>query len=173
MHRVLLVESWRKIKHTSVMTNDNTSEYVRKKKSLLINPQFQWKLIGYVGLLTLLILGTVLGLFQYGFQQFQVIGETAGLPADHIYFQFIQMQQSLLYNVLAVLSIIVALILLFGGLFISHKIAGPIYRMQKSLREMSANQPVELNEIKFRDKDFFPELADAFNELVRSYKSSK
>ncbi len=146
---------------------------VRKKRSLLINPKFQWTLIGYAAGIAALILVVVYGLLLFAFHKFVEVGMQAGLPADHIYFQFIQMQQTTFSRVMITLALIVGIILVSGGLVISHKIAGPVYRMQKEFNSMAANEPVELKTVQFRKGDYFPELADSFNALVAVWKSRK
>ena len=142
----------------------------RKKRSLLINPKFQWTLIGYAALVSVLILISIYALFSFGFHQFNQFGSQAGLAPDNIYFQFIEMQQSTFTRVIVAIAIVVTAILLIGGLYISHRIAGPIYRMQKELQDMSEEKPVDLRAIQFRKKDYFPELAETFNHLVEVWK---
>lgn len=149
------------------------SSSVRKKRSLLINPKFQWTLIGYAAAIAALILIAVYGLLIFAFHQFVQIGTQAGLPADHIYFQFIQMQQTTFSRVMLTLALIVGIILVSGGLVISHKIAGPVYRMQKEFNKMAAGDPLDLTPVNFRKGDFFPELADSFNALVAIWKSKR
>ncbi len=140
----------------------------RKKRSLLINPRFQITLIAYVGGLALAIIVSMTALIEHAFRRFIEIGKDAGLSGDHIYFQFISMQQTAFRNVTIAIAIVVGGLLVFGGLAISHKIAGPIYRMKKSLDDMTAStEPAVLKPITFRKKDFFPELADSFNALVK------
>ena len=145
----------------------------RKKSSLLINPRFQWTLIGYAALVATLILITVYSLISFGFHEFIEIGKQAGLPVDHVYFQFIQMQEVTFNRVIFVISAVVGLVLIVGGLAISHKIAGPIYRMQKELNRMRESNPPQLSEITFRKGDYFPELAETFNALVRTWKDGR
>jgi hypothetical protein len=144
----------------------------RKKSSLLINPKFQWTLISYAAGVATLLLCTVYGFITYGFQQFIEIGTQLGLPKDHVYFQFIRMQEGTFNEVVLAIALVVGVVLIAGGIVVSHKIAGPVYRMQKELNLMSRENPVELKEIHFRKGDFFPELAEAFNALVRSSRGS-
>lgn len=145
----------------------------RQKSSILINPKFQWTLIGYAAAVAALILVSVYGLFTFGFHEFVQIGTEAGLPADHIYFQFIQMQETTFLRVIAAIALVVGIILTVGGLIISHKIAGPIYRMQKEFNRMQESNPASLQEIQFRKGDFFPELSEAFNSLVKKYHQDR
>ena len=145
----------------------------RKTRSVLINPRFQWTLIGYAAFIAAIILIAVYGLFTFGFHEFVNIGNQAGLPADHVYFQFIKMQEATFLRVIAAISVIVGIILIVGGLIISHKIAGPIYRLQKEFNTMSSEKPVKLRNVKFRKGDFFPELAEAFNTLVDNWYNNE
>ncbi len=146
----------------------------RKTRSVLINPRFQWTLIGYAAFIATLILLAVYGLFSFGFHEFVHIGNQAGLPVDHVYFQFIKMQEATFLRVIAAIAVLIGIILTVGGLIISHKIAGPIYRMQKELNSMSSQKPVVPREIHFRKGDFFPELSEAFNTFVQNwYKNEK
>ncbi|MBC7396293.1 MAG: hypothetical protein H7333_02525 [Bdellovibrionales bacterium] len=149
------------------------SAYSRKKRSLLINPKFQWTLIGFAAAMAALVLIAVYALLIFAFHQFVQIGVQAGLPPEHIYFQFIHMQESTFSRIMLTLALIVGIILVSGGLVISHKIAGPIYRMQKEFNGMAAGDPVDLTPVHFRKGDYFPELADSFNALVTIWKSKK
>jgi hypothetical protein len=151
------------------MDSKNERPAQRQKSSILINPKFQWTLIGYAALVAMLVLVAVYGLFSFGFHEFVQIGTQAGLPSDHVYFQFIEMQETTFLRVIAAIAVIVAIILIVGGMIISHKIAGPIYRMQKEFNRMKEAQPVELHPIQFRKGDYFPELAESFNTLVTKY----
>lgn len=155
------------------MSEQESPKYIRKKTSVLINPKFQWTLIGYAAFIAALILLAVYGLFSYGFHEFVQIGTQAGLPTDHVYFQFIRMQETTFMRVIAAIALLIAVILIVGGLIISHKIAGPVYRMQKELNKMATAEKVELTNINFRKGDFFPELAESFNALVAAWNNRK
>jgi nitrogen fixation/metabolism regulation signal transduction histidine kinase len=51
------------------------------------------------------------------------------------------------------------------GIYFSHKIAGPLYRLKKHLNETAAGKAAQ--PLKFRTGDYFQEIADAYNaELV-------
>ena len=117
-----------------------------------------------------LIFLSVYGLISYGFQDFVKIGQQAGLPSDHVFFQFIQMQQANFNKVILAIALVTGTILIVGGLIISHKIAGPLHRIQSEFSKMAAKENPALHKIKFRDGDYFPEVAEAFNALVEKIK---
>jgi len=145
----------------------------RKKRSILINPKFQWTLIGYAAFIATLIFLSVYGLFSYGFHEFVQIGHQAGLPDDHVYFQFIRMQETTFLRVILAIAFFVGTILTVGGLIVSHKIAGPMYRLQKEFLGMADKPQPAFHKIKFRDGDFFPEVPQAFNALVEKVSDKK
>ncbi|NDF14232.1 hypothetical protein EB061_02775 [bacterium] len=145
----------------------------RKTRSFLINPRFQWTLIGYAASGATLILLTIYGLISYGFHRFVQVGTQLGLPPENIYFEFITVQEKSFNQVILAIALAIGMVLIVGGLVISHKIAGPIHRMKKELRKMQESDPPALREIQFRKGDFFPELAESFNELVRTCNRDK
>lgn len=63
-----------------------------------------------------------------------------------------------------VVVVIVAVIGLIGLIFISHKIAGPLYRFEASLKEISSGDLT--HRIKTRKKDQLKDLADSLNEFT-------
>lgn len=60
----------------------------------------------------------------------------------------------------------------FCGLFLSHRIAGPIYRTMKVLEQVTRGQKVN-GPVKLRTMDCFPELETALNDLVRKIQDGR
>lgn len=56
---------------------------------------------------------------------------------------------------------------LFLGVIFSHRIAGPIYALKRTIRAILKGEDVEL---RFRHQDEFRELVDSFNEMVRKLR---
>jgi hypothetical protein len=149
------------------------SNQTRKTRSILINPKFQWTLIGYAAIVATLIFIAVYGLISYGFHDFVKIGNEAGLPSDHVFYQFIQMQETRFNGVILAIAMITGTILIVGGLIVSHKIAGPLHRIKNEFNKMADKDTPSLHKIHFRDGDYFPEVAEAFNTLVDKIKKSE
>ncbi len=73
-----------------------------------------------------------------------------------------------------VLNLIAWVILNFSfGIWFSHRVAGPLHRLQRHMADISEGKTV--SDLKFREGDYFPELADQFNkqhnELVKTLTS--
>ncbi|HOL22208.1 MAG TPA: hypothetical protein PLQ41_05085 [bacterium] len=61
--------------------------------------------------------------------------------------------------------LVIVLVFAFGlGVYYLHRIAGPVYRIEKTIREMAEGKKVE--PIRLRKKDFFKSLAEAVNKLI-------
>ena len=94
------------------------------------------------------------------------IGEPDGLPGGlgGFYLEFLGRQRHFLLAVL---------ILLPGAFYdllkFSHRIAGPLFRCQRVMREMAAGQIVP--EFKPRKGDHMPEFFEAFNALIRAWNA--
>jgi hypothetical protein len=57
-------------------------------------------------------------------------------------------------------------ILGFGGVVLSHKVAGPLARLRRHMRKVAKGE--HSGPVVFRDGDFFGELADAYNAQLTS-----
>lgn len=152
------------------MENENLSGWrkVAFRRTYVINPRFQFTMIGYVTLLSAVIIGSLYGLEVFFIQRFERLGASVGLPVHHIYFEFINGQKQFLNRAVFVLSAAVFVILSVAGIFISHRIAGPIHRFCQHLKSME--QDGTLREVRFRKKDFFPELSESFNRFIQTLR---
>jgi hypothetical protein len=94
------------------------------------------------------------------------VGEPSGESArlGGLYLDFLRGQGHFLLAVLVLLPAAFYDLLKF-----SHRIAGPLYRCQRAMRQMAAGQAVA--EFKPRKGDHMPEFFDAFNALVRAWNA--
>jgi len=139
------------------------------RKVLLINPRFQLTFLGFTAALAGLVIATIYGANFYFFTKFYRLGVELKLPTDHVFFQFLHQQKNTMMTVFGVTSAVVFVTLTVLGLVFSHRIAGPLYRMQRHLQE-TAGRP---KPVQFRKRDFFPELADAYNAQFGGKKASR
>ena len=131
------------------------------RKKWLINRPFQLKVIvfgfsiGATG-----ILSTFLAL-KFFFAKCHAALLQAGLPSDHPGFAFLSSQQRYMGLVFLILLFFNCVISILAGLYLSHRVAGPLHRMkQHFLAAASGKVPTRLH---FRKHDFFQEVADAYN----------
>ena len=104
----------------------------------------------------------------YFFQYFLARAEGANLPPNHVFYHLLQEQQHVMGQIFLASTLAVGSILFIWGLFYSHRIAGPMFRINRDLREAAQNGQ-SLITIKTRDKDFFPEIPEAINLYCHSH----
>ncbi|MGZ3699094.1 MAG: HAMP domain-containing protein [Bdellovibrionota bacterium] len=147
------------------------AKFKRDWRNILINPKFQLTFLAYMASMAVLSIAVFYACNYYFFWKFQRMGMEIGLPADNVFFQFVAQQRSILMVSFSVTGVILFTLLCISGLIFSHRASGPIYRLRKHMTDIAGGKPV--SEVHFRDKDFFPELADAYNEQLKRFKSGR
>jgi hypothetical protein len=143
------------------------------RKNFFISPQFQRHFILYVMSITLVSLALFYISQQYFFHQFYQSGEQLGLPSGHPYFQLLKDQQGGLSKIFFITSSLIACFILFSALFFSHRIAGPLYRLEQYFKNASHDPSLLERPLAFREDDFFQELPDSINLFMYQHKLNK
>jgi methyl-accepting chemotaxis protein len=139
--------------------------YRYKRKIYIVNKKFQYRYL-FIILFTMLV--TV---FSVYFTTFYVIWNSV-IDA----FFFVPEAAKKLADIMAHTSellvipvLLLAAVFTFAGILLSHKVAGPLYRVEKVAEELSkGNLDVK---VKFRKGDELHELADALNNMIGGIKS--
>ncbi len=130
----------------------------------IINPKFQFFMICFALLQSFVAIGILFALNAHFFERFKSMGIHAGIPPNHIYFQFLYEQQVYFTNAVLVVSGLIGVFIMLSMTLISHRIAGPLYRLSRHMQEIAEGK--KISEIRFRQKDFFAEIAEIFNLMV-------
>ncbi len=137
------------------------AEKTRHLKNIFINPGFQLRLMSYFVVLFLLTTTCLYSTTFLFFWNMKKKGQEVGIPDGHVFYQFLQNQKSdldLLFIGLAGLN----LVLLLGvGFILSHRIAGPLYKLRHHLQNLRNTSP----DYKTREKDFFQDMIPVVNDL--------
>jgi methyl-accepting chemotaxis protein len=139
-----------------------------ERRNYLINPKFQWSMVGIFIGISLIINIIYFISMSYSFNEFQAIGRELKLPPDGQFFKFINHQEGQFTKVFLWTSGISSVILVIFGVLLSHKIAGPIYRISEDLKSMIKDG--KLKTVQFRKGDFFIEMTEIFNSFISSIK---
>jgi HAMP domain-containing protein len=134
------------------------------RKRFIINPGFQYRIMGYVALLCAVVIAILYFANVYFFSELHKTGMSIQLPPNHIYFQLLNEQQHFMRRIFIATSLGVALVVFCWGLILSNQIAGPIYRLSRHIQQVVQGK-TDRN-VSFRKRDFFPELAVEFNRLM-------
>ena len=142
------------------------AKYKRALKNFLILPSFQVGFLGYfvfLFIISSLCFYSAIHLFFYNLRERAL---AIGVPKGHVFFLYIENQQYDLNQFLIYLVIANFVLLILVGLVISHRVAGPIYKLKQFLGQITS----ESEEFKLRNKDYFKELEPVVNELKRKIK---
>lgn len=125
-----------------------------KRSIFLINPKFQYKfsfiVCSFTLLATMIYPFIIVDLFDY------IIGQSPENAQN-----FIETRNEFIGLMVLISCVFLAFIFLFS-IFLSHKIAGPMYKVSKHLQ--CIREGGEVRDIYFRQGDYFQEIADEINE---------
>jgi len=88
-------------------------------------------------------------------------------PTSGISQSIIEHQQNFRLRIFVIFALLISGVVMIWGLLVSHKIAGPMKKLNQRLCEMAKDKQ-KIGEIHFREKDFFKEIPDSFNRFVNS-----
>lgn len=131
------------------------------RRNYLINRSFQIRFILYTVGVSLMAVLAVYLTANYFFWSFQEKGREIGLGEGHVFFTFLEQQQAYMNQLLLGLSFFFILGLSFWGLILSHRVAGPLHRLNKHMWSVARGEVTD--PLVFREKDFFQELSSAYN----------
>jgi len=135
-----------------------------KRKNYIINREFQFKFILYSFIPSLFCIFIFYSSINIYFQKVIEDGYAMGYAADHPYFSTIADQKILMNYMFTTCSVFIFIFYIIWGIFISHRIAGPLYRLTKFFKE-SKDGAFEVK-LSFRPGDFFLEIPEAINEWI-------
>ncbi len=133
-----------------------------QRRLLLINKPFQLRFAFYV-VSWMIALSVTYPLIIY--ELFEMMGRVLSrLSADpSIGLQILSKRQDV-FLLLVFLQLAVMSVMFLVSIFLSHRIAGPIYKLSKSM-ELARDGKLE-GPIYFRKNDHFKEVADLFNSMM-------
>lgn len=139
-----------------------------REKKFLINNNFQIQFMVSLLLISICSMSVIYLANDYFFHSYIQKGEALNLPPDHPFFLMIHEQKKFMTNVFIIVACTISGIAGLWGLFYSHKIAGPMFRLQKYFTQAAVDGVKLDKKIYFRDDDFFQELPESINKYIDS-----
>lgn len=130
-----------------------------RRSNILINRKFQFKFAFFV-CSWIFILSMIYPIIIYNLFEYFLKFVPAQTPEMVLRMRDVQGQVIML---LAMLQLVFLAITFLISIFLSHRIAGPLYKLRKALDEISRGNFDQ--RITFRKNDHFTELQDTFNEM--------
>lgn len=134
-----------------------------KRRIYLINPNFQIK---FSLLITLFLLGVTI---IYPYTIYQIIDNISTQLPDTAG-TIVEKKNDILLT-LAGWQVGYSLIVFSACIFFSHKIAGPLYKLNLSLKKITEMDSLET--LSFRKGDYFSELETSYNNAVETIRKSR
>lgn len=133
-----------------------------KRRQLIIKKAFQIK---YAVIVFLAVTVTALAVGADFYLQIQTFigGQLQQIPGGESY---MQSMNQLMYGRILVLLVIAVVV----SFIVSHKFAGPIYKLEKSMDKVKKGNLTY--KMYLREGDEFTQLAELFNELVYEFRES-
>jgi hypothetical protein len=140
------------------------------RTNFLINPRFQLSFLAYTMGVSVLTIGFFYAADAYFFWKFQQLGQGLGLPNNHVFFQFLDEQRATKNTYYGIAAVVTVSFLSIWGLLLSHRVAGPLYRLRNHLNSVARGETI--SDVRFRKGDFFQEVADAYNVQMVRYREA-
>ncbi|MBI2605959.1 MAG: hypothetical protein HYW49_07750 [Deltaproteobacteria bacterium] len=138
------------------------------RRRYLIMPAFQLRLIFWNMGIILGIFAIVLVVIARSMGEMVDMGNEAGLPASHPYFQFAHDLARNFYIYFSGAFVVGIVLACTVTLLVSHRLAGPIFRLRKYFDGLSTGGPV--SELRFRKNDFLQDFAPVVNATLKRVK---
>ena len=142
-----------------------------REKKFLINNDFQIQFMLSLLLISICSMSVIYLANDYFFHSYMQRGEALNLPPDHPFFLMIHEQKKFMTHVFIVVAASISTIAGLWGLFYSHKIAGPLYRLNRYFTQAAIDSSPLNSKIYFRDDDFFQEVPESINKYIDSLKA--
>ena len=138
-----------------------------QRKKYLINPPFQIDVIKKFVILAGINIATFYVIIYLFFFNLESKVKLIGLKSSHPFVLFLSDQKNIMTMLFIIVAILNIAIIICTGIFISHKVAGPIYRLVKFFDEENVET---VKQVSFRKGDYFLELQDALNQFINRNK---
>jgi len=145
---------------------ENLINLITGEKKFLININFQMQFMFSLILISIISMSIIYLANEYFFQSYMHKGEVLNLSPDHPFFLMIQEQKSFMAKVYFIVAGSISALACLWGLFYSHKIAGPLYRLNKYFEDAAVSGAPLEKKVFFREDDFFQEVPESINRYI-------
>ncbi|MGE0763550.1 MAG: hypothetical protein AB7N80_09765 [Bdellovibrionales bacterium] len=124
----------------------NTKALPFYSRTFLINKRMQLTFLMYS-----VFLAMVVSVTNFCFQLLMANSETVPTPID--------------LSVVALSMMFIFTVVIFFGLYLTNRIAGPLFRLQRHMESVASGQTTE--PLAFRKKDYFSDIIEPYNKILQ------
>jgi hypothetical protein len=136
----------------------------RPRKTYFVNPRLQWQLVFGANVLALISLGMLITLWYYTQAHLDSLAPVLNMAQGHSLMEEIRASEAKFTRLCIVIGAVQFVLFNLCAIFLSHRIAGPLYRLQRHLEAVGSGG--EPNNVKFRRGDLYQALAEACNNVM-------
>jgi hypothetical protein len=137
------------------------------RKQIFINKSFQLQFAATLIIPIIIIDLCFWAAIEYNFNLLANEALADGLDKGHHFFILLNYQKAKFLKTLIGVSIFVSVIMIVWGIYLSHKIAGPLTKFEMMLMEYKSLSEARDNKVTFRKNDFFQSLPQVFNDFIQ------
>lgn len=134
-----------------------------RRSQFLIDPKVQGRVVASLALVAIVGAVAICGSVYSYHRQVALVLESGTVAPEVLASEFRNMTSSLMLR-LGVILVIMTASFVAMGFVITHRIAGPLYKLRLELQRMLQGE--DINPIRFRKDDEFQDLPDLINRLV-------
>jgi len=134
------------------------------RKQYFVNPRIQLPLILGANVLALVSFTLILTLNAYAQAELQSTIFALRLSPDHPLMELVTRSKANYARMCLLVGGIQFVLFNFTAIFVAHRIAGPLYRLERHLQEVGDGG--EAGDVKFRKGDLYQQLAEACNKVM-------
>lgn len=141
---------------------------------MIIHRPFQMELMRKFLFVALLINAILYCVNIYVYFKFNEYGESLVHQESQQFYQFFQVQIKILNKAFLASAICSTMVLAVYGIFLSHRIAGPLYNLKNHFKRIQqSKKPGDLEDLpisRFRSSDYFHDLSSEYNLALKQLK---
>ena len=141
-----------------------------RRKQFLVNKRFQFEFAFFLAIqaiIPIFLLGATLYIVNKLYlTTFQIV------VGNDVLSDF-QINEVLTFSVYAILALlaVMSIVLFYFGIRFSHHVAGPLYKLEKTIDKLARGEKVE--PLRFRKSDLVNGLSDKFNVLIEELNKTR
>lgn len=147
--------------------NENKERHLFRRRHYLIDQSFQLRYIGlFIGLASIIFMIFVLAAKYYINMNLDPLVES-GMISSPALSELINIEKRFLSKNLLTIFLILISVLTICGIFITHRVAGPIFALKRQMQEITQTGFPE-TKLRIRQTDEFQDVVEIFNDMISS-----
>ncbi len=141
------------------------------RKTYFVNPRLQMQLILGANILALISAALIATLMYYTQSHLESYATGLNLPPGHPYLEYVAQREESFSRLCLLIGVVQFALFNATAIFLSHRIAGPLYRLQRHLDEVGAGKSA--GEVNFRKGDLYQQLAESCNKVMARLRAAE